>query len=172
MKEILQTKRLILREYTWEDLKDLRSILTDAETMKYYPRPYDEQGCKRWISWNLDNYKTHGFGLWAINLKSTGAFIGDCGITMQNINGKILPELGFHIHKDHHRQGYASEAGAAVLRYIFAQSSFTEIYCYQTADNTPSRKTAETLGFVLTDEFIDDGAPHTAYRISKTQLIR
>ena len=50
MKEILQTNRLILREYTQEDFNDLLSILSDPETMKYYPKPYDEKGCQREIS--------------------------------------------------------------------------------------------------------------------------
>ncbi len=36
--------------------------------------------------------------------------IGDCGLTMQNINGSILPEIGYHIAKAHQRRGYAAEA--------------------------------------------------------------
>ena len=60
MKEILQTKRLILREYTQEDFNDLLSILSDPETMKYYPKPYDEKGCQRWLDWSFNNYKTYG----------------------------------------------------------------------------------------------------------------
>lgn len=39
-------------------------------------------------------------------LKDTGELIGDCGVTMQNINGQIKPEIGYHIRKDYQRKGY------------------------------------------------------------------
>lgn len=42
-----------------------------------------------------------GFGLWAVVLKETGELIGDCGLTMQNVDGVILPEIGYHIAKAH-----------------------------------------------------------------------
>ena len=171
MKEILQTNRLILREYTQEDFNDLLSILSDPETMKYYPKPYDEKGCQRWLDWSFNNYKTFGFGLWAVQLKSTGEFLGDCGITMQQINGKTLPELGFHIHKNHHKKGYATEAGKGVLSHIFKTTDFTHIYCYQTKDNLPSRKTAEKLGFTLLEEYVENNVTHTAYRLSREQFL-
>ena len=54
-------------------------------------------------------------GLWAVILKETGAFIGDCGITMQQIDGETLPEIGYHIAKQHWRHGYATEAAAASI---------------------------------------------------------
>ena len=104
----LDTERLLLRELTEADHDDLAAILSDAETMKYYPRPYDEAGVRRWLDWTFDNYGKHGFGLWAVTLNETGEFIGDCGITLQPIHGQWLPEIGYHISKRHWRQGYAS----------------------------------------------------------------
>ena len=97
MKKILETERLILREYEMSDFDGLYAILSDAETMRHYPRPYDENGTMRWLNWCLDCYSRYGFGLWAIELKKTGEFIGDCGISMQNIDGDELPELGYPI---------------------------------------------------------------------------
>lgn len=44
---ILQTKRLNIREYTPDDFDALYEILSDEETMKYYPKPYDENGMTR-----------------------------------------------------------------------------------------------------------------------------
>lgn len=44
-------------------------------------------------------YKIFGFGLWAVVLKETDEVIGDCGLTMQIINGQIKPEIGYHIRK-------------------------------------------------------------------------
>ena len=98
---IIETNRLILREYTMDDFNDLYQILSDPETMKHYPKPYDEKGTIRWLEWSINNYRQYGFGLWAIELKETNEFIGDCGITLQNIDNELLPEIGYHINKKH-----------------------------------------------------------------------
>ena len=45
-----------------------------------------------------------------MTLRETGELIGDCGLTLQNINGELLPEIGYHIRRDCQRQGYAAEA--------------------------------------------------------------
>ena len=81
--------------------------------MTHYPAPFDEARTRRWIDWNLENYMQYGFGLWAVVLKETGEFIGDCGLTLQNIDGEMLPEIGYHIHKKyfHHSQVTILAAG-------------------------------------------------------------
>lgn len=96
---MIETGRLLLREFRLEDFDDLFKILSDPETMQHYPKPFDEERTKRWIEWNLENYQKYGFGLWAVVLKETNEFIGDCGITMQIIDGESLPEIGYHINK-------------------------------------------------------------------------
>ena len=118
-KIIMETPRLIIREYVQEDFEGLRAIICDAETMKYYPRPYDENGVTRWLNWCIKSYADNGFGLWALELKETGEFIGDCGISLQNIDGEILHEIGYHINKRFWRRGYAKEACAAVKEWFF-----------------------------------------------------
>ena len=52
---IFETKRLILREYSPTDFDALYEILSDPETMAHYPRPYDADGVRRWITWNEEN---------------------------------------------------------------------------------------------------------------------
>ena len=90
----LETERLILREMVTGDFDALYRIFSDPETMQHYPKPFDEAKVHSWIDWNRENYQVFGFGLWAEVLKKTGEVIGDCGITMQNIGGKIKPEIG------------------------------------------------------------------------------
>lgn len=51
-----------------DDFDALYEILSDPETMKHYPKPYDEAGTNRWLTWSLNNYKEYGFGLWAIEV--------------------------------------------------------------------------------------------------------
>lgn len=169
MKQILETSRLILREYTLDDFDGLYTILSDAETMKHYPRPYDEKGTMRWLQWSLDNYKQYGFGLWAMELKQTGELIGDCGITMQNIDGEELPEIGYHIYKKHWRQGYAKEAASAVREWFFANTAFDTVYSYMTASNVASYSTAASIGMQRIKEYVDSqsGEMHYVYAISR-----
>jgi len=157
MKKILETERLILREYTLDDFNALYEILSDAETMKHYPAPYDENGTMRWLRWSLDNYEKYGFGLWVIELKESGQFIGDCGITMQNIDGQALPEIGYHIHKNHWKKGYAKEAAGAVRDWFFKNTDFDAVYSYMPRTNIASSSTAASVGMKKIKEYHDEG---------------
>ena len=150
----IKTPRLVLREMTEDDFDALYAILSDPETMKYYPKPYDEAGVNRWINWCRDSYAKNGFGLWAVTLD--GEFIGDCGISLQPIHGQWLPEIGYHIRKDHWRKGYASEAAAACIRVAFEQFGFPAVYSYMNADNEPSWRTAMKNGMTQVDAYTDD----------------
>lgn len=152
----IETNRLLLREYTYQDFEDLSQILTDPETMKHYPKPYDEAGVKRWLDWSLNNYKEYGFGLWAIELKETGEFIGDCGITIQTIDGEKLPEIGYHINKKHWRQGYAKEAASAVRDWAFEHTPYDALYSYMNATNIGSYSTAASIGMKRIKEYFDE----------------
>lgn len=152
----LETERLILREYTMDDFDDLYEILSDEETMKHYPAPFDRDKVKNWIRWNRDNYDTFGFGLWAVVLKENGKMIGDCGITMQTINGKIKPEIGYHINKKYQKRGYATEAAAKCKNYIFENTPFNIIYSYMKYTNVGSYSVALKNGMQLVEEFEDN----------------
>ena len=152
---VMETERLILRRYTMADFDALYEILSDPETMAHYPKPYDEAGVRRWLSWSLDNYEKYGFGLWAVELKETGEFIGDCGLTMQNIDGEWLPEIGYHIHKAHWRRGYAGEAARAVRDWAFTNRDFDRLYSYMKHTNIASWSTAASVGMKRVKEYPD-----------------
>lgn len=164
----IETDHLILRDMTENDRDALAAILADAETMKYYPRPYDEAGVRRWLDWTFENYRKHGFGLWAVTLKETGEFIGDCGITMQPVHGEWLPEIGYHINRAYWRQGYASEAAAACIALAFERFGFPAVYSYMSAANEPSWRTAMKNGMTFVEEYDDPGNTRTrVYRIDR-----
>lgn len=110
---ILETERLFLRELTPGDYDALYAVLADSDIMQHDPYTFDEARVRNWILKNMERYRVFGFGLWAVCLKETGEMIGDCGLTMQTINGSILPEIGYHIAKAHQRRGYAKEAARA-----------------------------------------------------------
>ena len=94
---VLETKRLLLREMNPDDDQALFLVFGDLETMRHYPYIFDGQHVRDLIERNRNRYEEKGFGLWAVCLKDTGEVIGDCGLTLQNIEGEILPEIGYHI---------------------------------------------------------------------------
>lgn len=152
---MIETEQLLFREYRLEDFNALFEVMSDEETMKHYPEPFDEERTRSWIVWNLDNYKKYGFGLWAIILKETGEFIGDCGITIQNIEGEMLPELGYHIHKKYWRCGFGSNAAKAVRDWVFHNTDYDTIYSYMKYTNEGSYFTAIAIGMKKVNEFPD-----------------
>ncbi len=153
---IIETNRLILREYTLDDFDNLYEIVSDPETMRHYPKPFDEERTRGWIEWNLENYKYYGFGLWAVTLKKTGEFIGDCGISIQNIDGELLPEIGYHIHKKYWRRGFGSEAARAVRDWAFENTDYNCIYSYMKYTNVGSYSTAIANGMRKVKEYQDE----------------
>lgn len=153
MNIIIETDRLILRELSLNDTENLALILCDPESMKYYPKTFSMEDVKNWISWNIDNYKKYGFGLWAVILKEENRFIGDCGITMQNIEGKLLPEIGYHIITQYRQKGYASEAAKECITFAFRQKRINTVISYMKYDNIPSRRVAEKNGMTFVKSF-------------------
>lgn len=140
---ILETKRLLLREMKPDDFQALFLVLGDHETMWHYPYTFDGQHVKDWIERNMNRYRKDGFGLWAVCLKQSGEMIGDCGLTLQNINGKTLPEIGYHIRHDCQRKGYASEAAKAVRNWAFRNTDYPTLYSCCKYTNVISKYSAE-----------------------------
>ena len=167
MKKILETKRLFLREMTMSDLDALFAVLGDKEIMQHYPYSFDEERVRSWIERNMKRYTDDGFGLWAVCLKDTGEMIGDCGLTLQNIDGTMLPEIGYHIRKDQQRKGYAKEAAAAVRDWAFQNTEYPALYSYCKYTNVGSFKTAESIGMHFEKEYEDE-----ANKITHVSVIR
>ena len=165
---MIETKRLLLREMTAQDFDALCRVLTDPDIMQHYPSVFNETGVQNWINKNVERYRIFGFGLWAVCLKDTGEVIGNCGLTMQLIDGQIKPEIGYHIRKDHQRQGYAKEAALAVRDWAFTNTPFQVVYSYMKHTNEPSAKTALAYGCKQVDSFRDDvNEITTVFAISK-----
>lgn len=166
----LETERLLLRELTYEDFTSLYEVLADSDIMQHYPYTFDENRVRNWITKNIERYQIFGFGLWAVVLKETGEMIGDCGITMQNINGSIKPEIGYHISKKHQRQGYAKEAARKCRDWAFENTTFNTVYSYMKGTNIASYSTAMSMGMRKVDEFIDEENETTVvYAISRDE---
>ncbi len=166
MKKILETERLYLREMTMDDFESLYNVLADTNIMQHYPYVFDDARVQSWIERNMKRYETDGFGLWAVCLKSTGEMIGDCGLTLQNIDGQMLPEIGYHIRADQQKKGYAKEAALAVRDWAFQNTEHPALYSYCKYTNVGSYKTAEAIGMHFLKEY-----PEEANKITHVSVI-
>ena len=167
---MIETERLFLREMMESDFDALYKVLADPSIMQHYPYTFDENRVRNWIQRNIERYRIFGFGLWAVCLKETGEMIGDCGLTLQLIDGQIKPEIGYHIRADKQRNGYAKEAAIAVRDWTFHNTPFNMIYSYMKDTNEPSAKTALSYGCKQVDEYKDDENELTkVFAISRAQ---
>ncbi len=143
---ILETERLFLREMNRDDYDALYAVLADPVNMQHYPCTFDGERVRDWIERNRERYEKDGFGLWAVCLRDTGEVIGDCGLTLQNMDGECFPEIGYHIRRDCQRKGYAKEAAEAVRDWAFQNTDFPALYSYCKYTNTASIRTALSIG--------------------------
>jgi RimJ/RimL family protein N-acetyltransferase len=167
---ILETARLQLREFVPEDATALARVLSDPETMRYYPAPFDRAGVEEWIARNRRRYVLDGHGLWAMILKSSGELIGDCGLTKQNVDGANEIEIGYHVRRDHWGQGYATEAALACRDYGFAKLPVERLISLIRPENLPSRRVAEKNGMKMWKEVIWHGLRHYVYATERPRL--
>jgi len=166
---ILQTPRLVLREFTPQDADALALILSDPETMRYYPAPYDRTGVEQWIERNVRRYQDDGVGLWAMALTKTHELIGDCGIIRQQVEGEALYEIGYHLRRDFWGQGLATEAAIACRDWAFAHLKTDRVISLIRPENLPSRRVAERVGMTVWKEVNWRGLPHCIYSVEKAQ---
>jgi len=163
---VLETSRLRLRQMTHADIDNLLGIFADPEAMRYYPATKDRQETEAWINWNLRSYAEHGIGLWIVEAKDTGHFLGQCGLTMQEVEGTWEPEVGYLFLRQHWGQGYATEAAAASLTHGFTRHNFDRIICLASVPNLPSRRVAERLGMHLERQLERRGLQMCVYALN------
>ncbi len=164
---ILETSRLTLREFVLDDVDALARVICDRETMRFYPAPLDRAGAEEWIARNRRRYAENGHGLWAMVLKSTGEMIGDCGLTVQNVDGIDEIEIGYHVRRDHWGQGLAAEAAWACRDFGFAHLPASRLISLIRPENLPSRRVAEKNGMTVWKEVLWRNLPHLVYAISR-----
>jgi RimJ/RimL family protein N-acetyltransferase len=136
--EIPQTERLRLRAFTIGDEAALFDVFSDPYARTFYPQMVDRTRVRAWIEWNLRNYDEFGFGLWAMELKVNGQFVGDCGLTHQDVEGRRELEIGYHVIERERGKGYATEAARACLEFGFTNTSCESICSTVKASNTAS----------------------------------
>ena len=165
---ILESERLLLREFVPGDVEALSAMLSDPETMRYYPAPLDRAGVGEWIERNRRRYADAGYGLWAMVLKSSGEIVGDCGLTRQTVDGVGEIEIGYHVRRNLWGQGYAPEAARACRDYGFARLGAEQLISLVRLGNLPSRRVAEKIGMSLWKEVMWRDLAHWVFVIRRT----
>jgi RimJ/RimL family protein N-acetyltransferase len=165
--KIIETSRLILREFTPYDADSLELILSDPEAMRFYPSAFDRSGVERWIARNMQRYAKNGHGLWAMVLRSSDEMIGDCGLTVQDVDGVDEIEVGYHVRRDLWGQGLATEAARACRDFGFARLPVERVISLIRPENLPSRRVAEKNGMTVWKEIVWGGLPHLVYAIRR-----
>lgn len=172
MKNILETERTILRKLTQSDYNDLCEIMQDPETMCAYEHAFTDAEVLNWLNRQIERYNQYGFGLWAVIDKKTNAFIGQVGLTYQNVEGKEELEIGYLLKRKYWHKGYATEAAIACKEYAFNCLNINRVVSIIRDNNFASQHVAEGVGMRIESKFVKHyynmDMPHYVYVIEKT----
>ena len=155
---VLETERTIVREMSVSDLPDLYELYDDELIARYVEPlyPYDEEAeyTKNYIR---NMYCMMGFGVWLVYDKESGRLCGRCGLSMRNINGAEIIELGYIIGNSYRHRGYATEVCGAIIDYAKNTLGIEKMYIVASDDNSISALVAQKLGFERVDEYREKG---------------
>ena len=157
------TGRLAFREMSADDLDDMATLLGDPEVMRYYPHPKDRAEALAWITRNRERYAQDGFGLWLLTRTDTGEFVGDCGLTLQTVEGTTDVEVGYHVRADLQGRGYATEAAAACRDHARDTLGVSRLIAIINPANVPSQRVAEKVGLAYERDAVYGGGPVRIY---------
>ena len=145
---MFETKRLILREWKDTDIAPFAAMNQDPKVMEFFPATLSLDETKNLIERIRQHFKTHGFGLFAVELKATGEFIGFVGLMIPTFEAHFTPcvEIGWRIASAHWKQGYATEAAKMVLHLALEKYGLKEVVSFTAAVNLPSIAVMKKIG--------------------------
>jgi ribosomal-protein-alanine N-acetyltransferase len=143
---IIETERLFLRPFTWDDLPELLRLRSDADVMRYLGGVAKQtlELAEQRLRFYMDCRERYGFSMSPAVRKSDGAFLGWGGLQPLEESGEI--EVGYGFDKPFWGHGYATELAAAWLRYGFETAKLARIVAVANPENTGSRHVMEKLG--------------------------
>jgi ribosomal-protein-alanine N-acetyltransferase len=188
---IAETDRLVLRQFTWDDLDAIASILADPIGIKYIgtgvPKTRDEvrQWMTVWIedgqyAWSPQTLqrvpqllrapegKAH-FSMWATIDKSSGELIGRCGLLAWNLDGQLEVEVGYHLARSHWGKGLATEAARVIRDYGLDRLGFDRLISIINPSNLPSQRVAQKIGMQHEKDTLVRQLPVRIYAITRDQ---
>lgn len=143
----LVTDRLLLRAWRPEDIEPYAAMNADEETMRYMDGTIDAAATWRLVTHLLGMWPLRGFGMWALELRETGEFVGRAGL----YEGWDWPgvEAAWSVRRDLWGRGLATEAGAAAVAWAWDNLPVDHLVSVIEPGNAASCRVAEKLGFRL-----------------------
>jgi RimJ/RimL family protein N-acetyltransferase len=177
----MRTERLILRDWRESDLEPWAAMNVDPEVRRYLGRPMTAAQAGAWVLNFQDDLDRYGYGFWALEVQATGEFIGFTGLDRVDEEMPFTGiELGWRLARPAWGNGYATEAGLAVLLYGFDDLKLFEIVAITAAGNVRSQAVMRRLGMTrdpaedFDDSDIDDDhlRRQVVYRVRKGSELR
>jgi RimJ/RimL family protein N-acetyltransferase len=152
----IETQRLLLRQWRDDDVEPYARICADAEVMRYIGggAALTREQSEAQISDFVRHWEEHGFGLWAIEHKASGAFVGFVGLSHQDgwTESEHKREVGWRLDPAYWGRGFATEGAVASVRYGFEVLGLERIISIIQPENKASRRVAEKAGLSLQGE--------------------
>ncbi|GHA15723.1 N-acetyltransferase [Devosia pacifica] len=177
---IIETPRLILRQWRDSDREPYASFNGDAETRRFYPTILSRSQSNAIVDRFIRGIEEDGHGFWAVERKSDGVFLGDVGYAPVEMPLKGNPpvEIGWIIGRPFWGNGYATEAALGALDHAFNFKGFSEVVAFTAHPNAPSQRVMQKIGMTHDPEgdFEHPKVPvghwlraHVLYRMSNPQ---
>lgn len=171
----LQTDRLLLRQWRDSDREPFAQMGASAEVMEHFPALMSRAQSDSFIDRISAHIEREGWGLWALESRETGEFLGFTGLSVPGFDAHFTPtvEVGWRLARTAWGNGYASEAARFALTYGFDMLGLREIVSFTTTTNVRSQSVMNRIGMTHNpvDDFshpaIDPSSPlnrHVLYR--------
>jgi RimJ/RimL family protein N-acetyltransferase len=163
----LETERLILRPYREDDLEDLHAMFSDPEHMRWYPSTFEVEETRGWIDRRFQEYREDGFGLWIVEDRTTGEFLGTTGPAVRIVDEVPHVEIGWHTKPGRKGEGIAPEAGLAARDWAFENLEVDHLISIVRPENVGSNRVAQKIGMHVDHETDYKGLWHRIYRLDR-----
>jgi RimJ/RimL family protein N-acetyltransferase len=165
---VLETERLLLRPMTIDDVDALLPMFTDPVVMASFGGVlFDRDQMERWVRRNLAHQEVHGYGLFTVVLRESGAVVGDCGLEHMEVLGAPEVEVGYDLRSGYWGRGLATEAAIAVRDFAFGELGLERLISLIRAGNAASVRVAEKVGMSAERTFERGGVEYRMYSISR-----
>jgi RimJ/RimL family protein N-acetyltransferase len=150
----IETSRLLLRRWREGDLDAYARICADPEVMRYLPATLGREESAEQMAWFERHWEERGFGLWAVEEKASGEFIGFIGLVYHDgwPEGEHKTEVGWRLGRAHWGRGLATEGALASVRYGFERLGLERIISITLPQNAASRRVMEKAGLTYRGE--------------------